>query len=95
MLPLIAKCANDYTMPHAQDPVVFLIFFFIQEVPKCGPLQNQIDSEQPFNPDFVTHQFQSYLTTTYGKFENKSLVMTSYLNLTCFYPGKAKTHCLK
>ena len=45
-----------------------------------------MDPTQPFNPMFITQEFQSYVKAD-GDI-NGTLPIMSKVNLTCFYPGK-------
>ena len=45
-----------------------------------------MDPDLPFNPQYVTHQFDSYVVAA-GDFFNTSVYLTSKVNLTCLFSG--------
>ncbi len=57
-----------------------------QPTPRCPTIQEQMDPAQPFNPMFVTQQFQSYVKAS-GDYVNGSVPIMSKVNLTCFFTG--------
>jgi hypothetical protein len=56
-------------------------------MPYCSAIQNQTNPDLPFNPMFVTQQYESYLKVV-GDYANKSVPLGSSVNLSCFFDGK-------
>ena len=61
---------------------------FLQDVPKCSTIQQQMDPSENFNPLYVTQFFNSYLKAVGGDYVNGSVPITSKVNLSCFYEGR-------
>ena len=52
----------------------------------CGTIQDQVDPDVPFNEDYVTQKFKSYVRVQGDNHVNGSVpVKVSAVNLTCYY----------
>ena len=55
----------------------------------CGTIQEQVDPDIPFDEDFVTQKYKSYVRVLGNNYVNGSVpVKVSAVNLTCFYDSE-------
>lgn len=55
-----------------------------QDIPTCPTIQTQVDPSLPFNEEYVTYEYESYVKAT-GHYINDSVPIGSKVNMTCLY----------